>query len=313
MRGKLLVMVLSAAIVYSDLVQVNHMSELKGVCTPVCTIFNDDGSRIDDTAQLKHVDTLIEAGVHIICVCGGTGEFSFLTKNERLALTELLANHIDGRTKLLVHISAVMTEETIEYAKHAQGVGADCLLMLPPYFEGPTLAGTYEHYEEVASSVATDIMAYNIPVHSGIDLQPDFVGQLMEIDNIKYLKDSTGDFLRIQQLVKSGIRVFNGADPLMLHSLMAGASGCFWGTSNAIPSEAVRLFELSDSNNWDEAMELWNKIYAVNDFIWHNPFNPSVKALGNLLGHDLGQCRRPVQPLTDSELNQLKTAASDLQ
>ena len=288
------------------------MTDLQGVCTPICSIFSDDGLRIDETAQRKHLDRLLSAGVHIIAVCGGTGEFSFLTREERLALTEMVARHIDGRAKLIVHASAVMTQETIEYAKHAQDHGADCLLILPPYFEGPTLEGCYEHYAKVAGSISIDLMAYNIPVHTGIDVTPEFAQRLMEIDNIRYLKDSTGDFLRIQQLVKAGIRVFNGADPLMFHGLMVNTIGCFWGTSNAIPELAVKLYSLCQQQQWEEARTLWNNIYAVNDFIWHNPFNPSVKALGNLLGHDLRECRRPVQPLTEGEADRLSQLVADL-
>ena len=288
------------------------MTDLQGVCTPICSVFSSDGSCIDEKAQKKHLDRLLSAGVHIIAVCGGTGEFSFLTREERLALTEMVARHIDGRAKLIVHASAVITQETIDYAKHAQDHGADCLLILPPYFEGPTLAGCYEHYEKVANSVSIDLMAYNIPVHSGIDVTTEFAQQLMEIDNIRYLKDSTGDFLRIQQLVNAGIRVFNGADPLMFHGLMANATGCFWGTSNAIPELAVKLYSLCQQQKWQEAKSLWDNIYAVNDFIWHNPFNPSVKALANLLGHDLRECRRPVQPLTATEADRLQQLVADL-
>ena len=288
------------------------MSQLSGVCTPICTVFTEDGSRIDEAAQIAHLDHLLEAGVHIVAVCGGTGEFSFLTREERLRLTERVAKHIDGKARLVVHVSAVMTEETIEYAKHAQGVGADCLLVLPPYFEGPTLAGCYEHYQKVAKSVDIDVMAYNIPVHTSIELPVEFCRQLMEIDNINYLKDSTGDFIRIQQLVAAGVPVFNGADPLMLHSLMVEAVGCFWGTSNAIAERAVSLFELCQQGQWDDAMALWHRIHGVNDFVWNNPFNPSVKALGNLLGHDLRHCRLPVQPLTDHELANLKQSMSNL-
>jgi 4-hydroxy-tetrahydrodipicolinate synthase len=288
------------------------MTDLKGICTPICSVFSANGSRIDEVAQKKHLDRLLSAGVQVIAVCGGTGEFSFLTREERLMLTEMVAKHIGGRAKLIVHVSAVMTQETIEYAKHAEGQGADCLLVLPPYFEGPTLDGCYEHYEKVAQSVSTDLMAYNIPVHSGIDVTPEFTQKLMEIDNINYLKDSTGDFIRIQQLVKAGVKVFNGADPLMFHGLMADSVGCFWGTSNAIPELAVKLYSLCEEQQWERAKALWNRIYAVNDFIWHNPFNPSVKALANLLGHDLRECRRPVQPLTDAEAYELNQLVSDL-
>ncbi|MGI9318510.1 MAG: dihydrodipicolinate synthase family protein [bacterium] len=288
------------------------MSKLDGVCTPICSIFNEDGSQIDESAQCRHIDTLIEAGVHIIAACGGTGEFSFLTRQERITLTELIARRIEGKAKLIVHASAVMTEETIEYARHAEAIGADGVLILPPYFEGPTLAGVYEHYERVAAAVNIEIMAYNIPVHTGIDLQPDFVMDLMQIDNITCLKDSTGDFIRIQQLITAGINVFNGADPLMLHSLMAGARGCFWGTSNAIPANAVELYRLCQNGQWEQARLLWQRIYGINDFIWNHPFNPSVKALGNLLGHDLRQCRRPVQPLEQDHLSELKLLSEKL-
>ena len=281
------------------------MAELKGICTPICSVFTGDGSRIDETAQKKHLDRLLSAGIHIIAICGGTGEFSFLTREERLKLTEMAARHIDGRAKLIVHASAVMTEETIDYAKHAQDQGADCLLVLPPYFEGPTLEGCYEHYAKVAAAVDIDLMAYNIPVHSGIDVDPHFVLRLTEIDNIRYLKDSTGDFIRIQQLIDRGIQVFNGADPLMFHGLVAGSAGCFWGTSNAIPEQAVELYNLCQQQQWEQARLLWQNIYAINDFVWNNPFNPSVKALANLLGHDLRDCRRPVQPLTESEAREL--------
>jgi len=288
------------------------MTDLKGICTPICSVFSANGSRIDEVAQKKHLDRLLSAGVQVVAVCGGTGEFSFLTREERLMLTEMVATHLDGRAKLIVHVSAVMTEETIEYAKHAEDQGADCLLVLPPYFEGPTLDGCYEHYEKVAQSVSTDLMAYNIPVHSGIDVTPEFAQKLMKIDNINYLKDSTGDFIRIQQLVKAGVKVFNGADPLMLYGLMADSVGCFWGTSNAIPELAVELYALCEEQQWEQAKALWNKIYAVNDFVWHNPFNPSVKALANLLGHDLRECRRPVQPLTDAEAYELGQLVTDL-
>jgi 4-hydroxy-tetrahydrodipicolinate synthase len=288
------------------------MSKLEGVCTPICTVFNKDGSQIDESAQCRHIDKLLEAGVDIIAACGGTGEFSFLTREERIALTELISRQIDGRAKLLVHASAIMTEETIDYAQHAEGIGADGVLILPPYFEGPTLTGVYEHYERVAAAVSIEIMAYNIPVHTGIDLQPAFVQQLMDIDNITCLKDSTGDFIRIQQLIAAGINVFNGADPLMLHSLMAGARGCFWGTSNAIPFEAVQLFQFCQDGQWEQARILWQKIYGVNDFVWNHPFNPSVKALGNLLGYDLRHCRRPVQPLDQDQQDELRLLTEKL-
>ncbi|MDH3715183.1 MAG: dihydrodipicolinate synthase family protein [Gammaproteobacteria bacterium] len=289
------------------------MAELRGVCTPVCTIFSEDGSVVDDTALRNHLDTLIEAGVPIVTTCGGTGEFSFLRAEERRQVTEVTARHIEGQAQLIVHASAVMTEEAIEYAKHAESLGADALLLLPPYFEGPNMQGVYEHYARVAEAVSTPIMAYNIPVHSGIYLDPDFYARLCsEIDTVRYLKDSTGDFLALQEFLRRGAKVFVGCDPLMYHGVLAGAAGCFWGTANAIPAQAVKLYELAAAGELQAANALWQVLYPVNQFVWSHPFNPSVKAAGRILGHDLRECRRPAQPLTNDELAALREALQPL-
>ncbi len=289
------------------------MAEMRGVCTPVCTVFDRDGAAVDDTALCNHLDSLIEAGVPIIAACGGTGEFSFLRPDERRHIAEVVARHIEGNAQLIVHVSAVMTEEAIEYARHAQDLGADALLLLPPYFEGPNMDGVYEHYARVASAVRTPIMAYNIPVHSGIHLDPDFYARLSsEIDTVRYLKDSTGDFLALQEFVRRDARVFVGCDPLMYHGVLAGAAGCFWGTSNAIPAEAVQLYELAAVGDLKAAGALWERIYPVNQFVWSHPFNPSVKAAAGLLGHDLRECRRPVQPLDAEEMAALREALRPL-
>jgi len=289
-----------------------NMAELRGICTPVCTVFTQDGGCIDDDRFKRHLDTVLEAGVHIIAPGGGTGEFSFLSSDERRHVLEVAVRHIDGRAKIIAHVSAVMTEETVAFAKHAEQAGTDALLVLPPYFEGPNMAGVMEHYDRVSSAVNTPIMAYNIPVHTGIDLDPDFCLQLMEMPNVKYLKDSTGDFVRAQDLIQKGIRLFVGGDPIMSHGLMAGAHGCFWGTSNLIPREAVQLYDLVANNRYEEACALWARLYPLNRFVWGNPFNPGVKAATNLRGGDVGECRRPVQPLTAQEHAELKAIISDL-
>lgn len=288
------------------------MSDLRGICTPTCTVFTDDGGQIDDAKFKRHLDSLIEAGVHIITPGGGTGEFSFLAPEERRHVLEVTIKHVQGHAQTIAHVSAVMTEETIEFAKHAESLGADALLVLPPYFEGPTLDGVFEHYERVSAAVSTPIMAYNIPVHTGIDLTPEFCIRLREVSNVKYLKDSTGDFTRLQDLTERGIRVFVGGEPIMFHGLMAGAQGCFWGTSNAIPREAVQLYELVAAKDLAKAVDLWSRLYPLNRFVWGHPFNPSVKASVNLRGGHVGQCRRPVQPLAGDEMQVLESLIASL-
>jgi len=291
------------------------MKELKGICAASCTPFKEDGKKIDEDGLKVHLDYLIEAGTHIILVCGGTGEFAYLRPEEKKRIAEVSSKHINGRTAFMVQTSAINTDDAIDYAKHAEGVGADGLLVLPPYFEGPDADGVYYHYEKIADAVNIPIVAYNIPVHSGFDITPQFFKRLMEIDNIKYIKDSTGDFVRIRELIKVAgdkAKVFNGADPIAFESLLAGSIGCIWGAANAMPKECVQLYDLIMANNLVKAKELWERMLPANLFFWSHIYNSSVKAATNLSGRNVGECRKPVQPLKDFELAELKEVLKPL-
>lgn len=288
------------------------MADLKGVCCALCTTFTGDGGTIDEAALKKHMDNILSAGVHIILVCGGTGEFPFLLPQERRRIAEVAAKHINGRARLIVHASATNTTECIEYAKHAEGLGADCVLVLPPFFEGPREDGVYYHFEKVATSIKIPVMAYNIPVHSGFDITPAFFRRLLKIDNIRYMKDSTADIVRIQTLVTTGGGIFDGGDPTFFFGLLAGCAGGVLGGANALAKETVQLYNLVQTGDLPGARTLWEKMLPTNLFLWTHPYNPSVKAATNLRGGKVGQCRKPVLPLTESELRELKKAMKSL-
>lgn len=288
------------------------MKELKGICVALCTPFTEDGEKVDETALKDHIDSMLDAGIHIILVCGGTGEFAYLRPAERKRIAEIASKHIDGRASFMVQTSAINTADAIEFAKHAEDVGADCLLILPPYFEGPDNEGVYYHYEKISEAIKIPIMVYNIPEHSGIDVTPNFFKRLTEIDNIHYIKDSTGDIIRIQELLTTGGKAFNGGDPIAFFSLLAGCPGCVWGAPNAMPKESVDLYNLVTSGKLGEARDLWSRMFPANHFFWTHVYNASVKAATNLSGRKVGPCRKPVQPLTDSEMSELREVLKHL-
>jgi len=288
------------------------MSELVGVCVPVCTPFDATGEQTDEAALRDHIDAMIESGVHIVLVCGGTGEFAYLRQAEKRRIVEIASMHIDGRIQFMVQTSAINTADTIENTMHAFDHGADACMILPPYFEGPDMEGVYQHYAAIAAAVDVPIMVYNIPQHSGIDIQPAFFKRLLEIDQIRYIKDSTGDLIRIQELLGTGGTVFNGGDPITFQALVAGCPGCVWGAVNAMPREAVRLFDLVQTGRLNEANALWKRMLPSQLYFWSHVYNATVKAATRLAGRDLGPCRAPVQPLTDAALVELKAALAPL-
>ncbi len=117
-----------------------------GICVPVCTPFDESGENLDEGALRDHIDSMIEAGVHIVLVCGGTGEFPYLRADEKRRIAEIAGKHIDGRAGFMVQTSTINTQDAIEVAKHAEGLGADALMILPPYFEGPDRRGVRDHF-----------------------------------------------------------------------------------------------------------------------------------------------------------------------
>ncbi len=286
------------------------MAELKGVCVPMCTPFKDNGAALDEGALEANIDSLIANGVDIICVNGGTGEFPFLSEGEKRRIAELAAKRINGRVRLVVQTSALRTEDVIENSRHAEGVGADALLILPPYFEGPGEDGVRWHYEQIARAVKTPIMVYNIPVFTQFDITPEVFARFSTIDTVQYIKDSTANVMRIDQLIAQGAKVFNGCDFLNYYSLLNGATGIFSGSGNAAPAHLARLRQLVTKNQLGEATALWKTLFPLSRLLWTLPFNPVAKLASELTGRKCGLCRQPVPPLSDAQVQLVKEAVA---
>jgi 4-hydroxy-tetrahydrodipicolinate synthase len=280
------------------------MKTLKGMCVPICTPFVEGGEALDEAAFRQHIDWLLEHRVHAILACGGTGEFAYLRKAER--------RRIAGRAAVVVQTSAINTADAIEASRAAQAIGADAIMLLPPYFEAPGMSGVLWHYEQIARSVDLPIIVYNIPQHSNVDITPEVFAELLKIDNVRYIKDSTGSMVRIQQLVATGGGVFNGADPIAFQGLLAGAVGTIWGGINVMPAEAMALYDLVVDGRLVEANALWQRMLPAQLFFWTHDYNASVKTAANLMGRPLGECRKPQLPPTEGELSALREALASL-
>jgi 4-hydroxy-tetrahydrodipicolinate synthase len=156
--------------------------------------------------------------------------------------------------------------------------------------------------------VNVPVIVYNIPQNTNIDIAPEIFSKLMKIENIRYIKDSTSSLVRIQQLVATGGKVFNGGDPIAFHALLAGCIGCIWGAVNAMPLEATTLYKLVATGKLVEAAELWKRMLPAQLFFWTHDYNPSIKAATNLAGRKIGLCRKPLQPLGEPEMALLRKA-----
>ncbi|NCG36183.1 MAG: dihydrodipicolinate synthase family protein [Actinobacteria bacterium] len=289
---------------------------LHGVCAAMGSPFDDTGELLDEGRLRDHIESLIDAGVHGLVLCAGTGEFAFLSTEEKDRMIGLGCEIVDGRVPVIAQTSAITTTDAIERTRKAADQGASAAMVLPPYFEGPFERGVLFHYEKLAQAIDIPIVLYNIPAATGFDIHPDLYRQLLAMENIDYIKESTGDLIRLQKVVGIGGHVLAGADPLAPYAAMAGAAGWIWGAANVMPHECVMLWDLIQKGDHQGALDLWAKMLPANMFFWENnvdaEYNSAVKTATNMVGRSVGPCRRPVLPMTRQGRLALQTALSTL-
>ncbi len=245
------------------------------------------------------IDIYIDAGVHGLVLGSGTGQHPYLTGDECEKLYELGSKRVDGRCHLVLQTSALNVDEVVRRSKHAEGLGADAIMILPPYIEGPADdEGIFEFYADIDKEVETDIIGYNIPQATGLSVSPDLYKNLLTLNNFNYIKDSAGDLTTHQAFLRCGGKVLNGCDTTMVFALMAGAPGVIWGAANYMPKETVQLYNFVAEKNYGSALELWSKMIPSLIYIWHGDYMPAVKVASRYRGFDGGTVRRPVRPLS---------------
>jgi 4-hydroxy-tetrahydrodipicolinate synthase len=291
-------------------------SQLHGVLTALVTPFTADGL-IDESSLRLLVDRSIDGGVDGVVACGSTGEFAALSSEERRLVVETVVEHTAGRVPVVAQTGATSTAEAIRASRHAQECGADVLMLITPYYERLSLPEATGYIRTVAEAVELPVMLYNIPANTGINLDAETVGKLArESENIRYIKDSSGDMGQATQLIhhhSEHISTIIGWDSLILAALTEGAAGVMAGTANILPREIVAVHRAVVAGDFPAAQAEWNRIYPLIDAILSVPFVPAVKAALGILGHPVGTPRRPTADLDAAYHARIEQLIAELQ
>lgn len=291
------------------------MKQLTGIFAALCTPMDDPGEVIDLGKYRTHIDDIIGAGLHGLVLASGTGEYAYLSGAEKNELIAEGCRHVDGRVPTIAQTTALSTRDCIENAQFAQDAGASALMILPPYLEAPNERGVMYHYEAIAKSVTIPIVMYNVPAQAA-PLTEYLYRKLLAVENLDYIKDSSGDILSLQKLIGIGGHVFNGSDPYAPYSLMAGCTGMIWGAANFMPHECAQLYDLIEAGKLNEAMALWDAMKTICFWLWGNghdvDYLGGVKAATRLTGRDMGGSRKPLPPVPSVARHDIRMALSKL-
>jgi len=291
------------------------MTSVQGIVGYLVTPFAPSGARVDSATLRVLVDHLIEAGVHAIAPLGSTGESAYLSADEWREVAEVSVSATAGRVPTIVGASALTTDQTVRFARAAEELGADAVMVLPISYWKLSEAEVFDHYAAVAQAISIPIMAYNNPATSGIDMGPALLARMVrEIDNVTMVKESSGDIQRmhtLHQLSDGGIPFFNGCNPLALEALACGATGWCTAAPNLIGAQNLTLWDAVQSGDLRAARESFYQQLPILHFILDGGLPATIKAALQLQGIDAGVPRLPLTPLDASgraELARLMTS-----
>ena len=238
---------------------VNSHPRWSGVFPATTTQFNADGS-LDIPATLKHLDVMLEGGVHGFVMLGTVGENCSIEMSEKLELLQATVEHVRGRVPVLTGVAEYTTDLACRYAAAAKDTGVDGLMVLPAMVYKTDTRETVAHFRTVAGATDLPIMIYNNPVSYGVDIKPETFVELADEPNFTTIKESSEDPRRIthlRNLCGDRYQLFAGVDDLVLESLILGIDGWVSGLVNAFPVENRLIWDLVHADRWKEARDVY--------------------------------------------------------
>ncbi len=290
------------------------MKIFRGTFVVMVTPFKENED-LDEGGLRDNIDWFIKEGIHGVICNGSTSEFANLSKEERKRVIDITVDQVNGRVPVMSGTAAHSTRETIEVTEYAKKAGCDAVLLVPPYYGLPNQDEIYEYYKEVAKAVPIQIMVYNNPYTSGVDIQPRTVARIAEFDNIPFIKESSADIRRIHEIImlcRDKIDVWCGWEDLAYESLFMGCKGWVCPTSNIIPRMTADLFNLVQGRKYQEAEKLYYKMLPILIYLEAGQLGAKTKEAMNMIGRKGGKPRKPFLPLADAQKPELKKILKDL-
>jgi 4-hydroxy-tetrahydrodipicolinate synthase len=275
------------------------------VLTAIVTPFREDESVDFDSFQ-RLARHLVDNGSDGIVVAGTTGESPNLTDRERLDLFRAAVEAIGTDATVVAGTGTYSTAHSVHLTEQANELGIDALLVVTPYYNKPPQRGIVAHFEAIANASDKPIVVYNIPARVVINIEPETISRLAEIETVRAVKQANDDLEQARHIVASGLDLYAGDDNLIQPFLELGALGGVCVHTHVVGpqvAEQVRAMAAGETERAREIDDALAPAYALLK-VASNPI--SIKAALNLLGHGVGGHRLPLVPATEEELARVR-------
>lgn len=268
----------------------------------------DDAGTVMTDVLARLCNDLIDAGVHGLTPLGSTGEFAYLTWEQKRTIVETVVEAADGRVPVVAGVAAATIAEAKRQARAFEQMGCDGILAIMEAYFPVGDEGTYNYFKAIAEAVSLPVVLYTNPVFQRSDLTLPVIERLADIDNIRYIKDAssnTGRLLSIINLVGDRLRVFSASAHIPACVMMIGGVGWMAGPACLAPAQSVALYNLCRRGKWEEAMARQKELWALNQAFAKYNLAACVKGGLVLQGYEVGVPLPPQAPLSTEGRDEL--------
>src|SRR5215213_8743885 len=261
------------------------MRPYEGLLTAMVTPFHADG-RVNEEAAVALARHLLANGSHGLVVAGTTGEAATLTDDEQVRLVELIVAEAGADGAIVAGAGSNDTRHATHLTERVVAAGAQAVLSVTPYYNKPNRRGLLRHFEAVAQAAGgTPVVLYNIPSRTAVNMPPDLLAELAQIDGIDAVKQANS--AELQPI--DGLAVLAGNDDVYARCLDLGGAGGICVASHLVGPEMRRMYDEPDAR-----AEIDASLRDVYQTLFITASPTPVKAALNLLGHDAGTLRLPM-------------------
>lgn len=270
----------------------------RGVMVATALPFTASGE-VDLDAYGEHVRWLVDNGCDGVVPNGSLGEYQVLSRAERVAVVETAVAAIGG-DRVMPGVAAYGAREAREWAEQAAAAGCSAVMLLPPNAFRADEVTVVQHFAHVAKS-GVDVVAYNNPIDTKVDLTPALLARLHGEGYIKAIKEFSGDVRRGYEIAEAapGLDLLVGSDDVLLEMVLAGAVGWVAGYPNALPQACVRLYRAAADGDLAVALPLYRRLHPLLRWDSKTEFVQAIKLSMDMAGRPGGACRPPRSALPD--------------
>lgn len=282
-------------------------AQYHGTYAALVTPYTED-NRVNYEELQKLVCHLIDHGIDGFYVNGSTAEAFLLKDEERKNIIQAVVEANAGRKKVICHVGSISTDTAIDYACHAEKVGADAVSAISPFYYKFSEKEVIGYYDDIMNATSLPMFIYNFPNFSGFSLTEDVLNQMRCHKNLAGVKFTSSDMFLLERIKTNNpdLVVWNGFDEMLAAGLMMGADGGIGSTYNCMPELIHKVFDSFCAGNIEQAHAYQVQANNVIKIICKHGVFASVKAILEMDGFTFNGCRKPFSPISDEGRRELR-------